>query len=219
MLFENRLEAGKILAKKLTDYKSDKTVVLAIPRGGVPVGLAVASYLDVPLDVIVVRKIPIPQNPEAGFGALAPDGTLVLNKPLVFELDLSLSEIKKGKAIVLKEIKRRIQKYKGKKPPLLIKGKTIILIDDGLASGYTMIAAIRYLEKFKPKKIIVAVPTAPKHTLLEIRPYAKKIICLNVSKKIPFAVADSYKEFPDLNDEEVIDYSKAASGKKELPKL
>lgn len=206
VLYKNRLEAGKKLAKKLKKYKGKDVFVFAIPRGGVPVAYEVAKFLEIPLDVIAVRKIPIPWNPEAGFGAVASDGTLYLNEEMVADLNLDQKTIKKLADEVLEEIKRREEKYRGQKPFPKIKNKTVIVIDDGLASGYTMMAAVNFLKKQKPAKIIVASPTISEGAHNEVKPLVDELISLFIQKDYPYAVASFYEEWYDLTDEEVMNY-------------
>jgi len=140
-LFRDRLDAGRKLAERLIGLAGEDSIVLAVPRGGVPIGSAIAQRLACPLDLIIPRKLPIPANPEAGFGAVMGDGTIVLNEPLVRGLKLTKGEIDAIVAEVSAEVRRREQEYRGRTPPPLLSGKQVILVDDGLASGYTMIAA------------------------------------------------------------------------------
>jgi len=194
------------LAEKLKEYKGKDVFVFAIPRGGVPVAYEVAKFLEAPLDVIVVRKIPIPWNPEAGFGAVAPDGTLYLNEEMVADLNLDQKTIKKLADEVLEEIKRREKIYRGEKPFPEVKNKIVIVIDDGLASGYTMMAAVNFLKKQKPAKIIVASPTISEGAHNEVKPLVDELISLFIQKDYPYAVASFYEEWYDLTDEEVMNY-------------
>lgn len=205
-MFTGRKEAGMLLAKKLAKFKGKNVIVLAIPRGGVPVAYNIAKELDAKLDLIIPRKLPIPYDPEAGFGAVI-NSTVVLNKKLLAALDLTRNEITKIIKDVQKEVKRRIKKYRGKKPFPNLKGKTVIIVDDGLASGYTMLAAIKYIKE-KAKKVVVAVPVASLSAAIEVKPKADEFICLMLSSEPVFAVASFYKDFPDLRDDEVISYLK-----------
>ncbi len=205
-MFVNREEAGMLLAKKLTKFKRKNAILLAIPRGGVPVACSVAKELNVKLDVIVPRKLPIPYDPEAGFGAVI-NNTVVLNKKLLGRLDLSIGEITKIIREVQKEVKRRIKKYRGKKPFPNLKNKIVVLVDDGLASGYTMLAAIKHIKK-EAKKVVVAVPVASISAAKEVKPKADEFICLIISPEPVFAVASFYESFPDLTDDEVTSYLK-----------
>ncbi len=206
-IFENRYQAGKLLAKKLEQYKGDEVIVLAIPSGGVPVGVAIAEHLQCAFHLMITRKIQIPWNPEAGYGAVAPDGSVVLNEPLVRQLGLSREEIKQHVAIVLKEIERRTKKFLGKVFFPNLTSMIVILTDDGLASGFTMLAAIRAVTEQNPAKVIVAVPTAPVSTINRIFGI-DEIVCLNVRDSQFFAVADAYVTWHDLGDREVEAYLK-----------
>jgi putative phosphoribosyl transferase len=212
-MFKDREDAGKKLSEKLAYLKGESIVVLAIPRGGVPVGFQVALSLKAPLDLIIPRKIPIPSNPEAGFGAVTEDGTLVLNHKLTSQLGLTKSEIEQLAEEVREEIRRRRKLYPGKIRLPDIAHKKVILTDDGLASGYTMLAAIKSIKKFQPKSILVAVPVASTTALELIKESTVEIICLHKSHRFFFAVADFYEKWADLSDEEVIAYlEKARTG-------
>lgn len=205
-LFRSRAEAGKRLAEQLMDYAGSRAVVLAIPRGGVPVAYEIAKRLGAELDVIIPRKMPIPWNPEAGFGAITADGTMVLNDPMVESLGLTPDDISRVAEEVRREIVRRTRAYRGEKPPVDVAEKTVILVDDGLASGYTMLAAIQSVRKLSPSKVIVAVPVASSSAAKLVGKAADRLIALLVSDRLPFAVADFYLEWRDLTDEEVLHY-------------
>jgi len=209
-VFKDRTHTGELLSKKLMKYKGEDAIVLAIPAGGVPVGYAIAVALRFPLDLIVVRKLPIPYNPEAGFGALTTDGTLILNESLVEELRLSKEEIDKYASERMREIRERLLRFRGDRPLPNLKDKIAIIVDDGLASGYTMKTAVLSIRKHDPKRIVVAVPTAHPSALENISPYTDEIICLNVRGEVLFAVADAYVNWYDLDDSEVIRYLKKA---------
>lgn len=205
-VFRDRLEAGKLLSKKLREYSDDKgnVIVLALPAGGVPVGYAIAKELNIVMDVIIVRKIQIPWNTEAGFGAVAWDGEMVLNENLIKHLSLTKDEIKESVSQTRKNIQERLTKFKGDEPLLSLKDKTVILVDDGLASGVTMLAATRSARKRIPKKIIIAVPTGSLGAIELLAPKVEEIVCLNIRSGPAFAVADAYKNWYDVTDEEVI---------------
>jgi len=207
-IFQDRIDAGKQLAKHLLAYVDKAAVVLAIPRGGVPVGFEVASRLKAEFDVIIPRKLPIPWNPEAGFGAITADGTMVLNDPMVNSLGLTDEEIEQVAEEVRQEVIRRTQEYRGDRPPPNVEGRPVILVDDGLASGYTMLAAIESVKKWSPSIIVVAVPVAPKGAARLVKHSADKLIVLITSEHLPFAVANYYIKWRDLSDEEVISYLK-----------
>ncbi|MGQ9469223.1 MAG: phosphoribosyltransferase [Nitrososphaerales archaeon] len=205
-VFKDRIHAGKLLAKKLENYRDEDLIILAIPSGGVPVGFTIAKEIDKPFDLIVVRKIPIPMEPEAGFGAMSFDGITVLNEPLLERLGLTKKEINECSSQVLKEIKRRMDKFRGDKPFPDLKGKTVVIVDDGLASGYTMLASIKSVKKQLVRKIIVAVPTASTNAINLIAPHVDEIVCLNIRNSFFFAVADAYQNWYDLSDDEVQNY-------------
>lgn len=203
-VFESREEAGELLGEKLMKYKDTPSLVLAIPSGGVPVGLAIARIAALPFDVIVVRKLQIPFEREAGFGALGPDGEVVLNDALLEGIRLTEedidNEIKKTEAV----IKKRIRVFRTDRPLPQPKDKNVIIVDDGLASGYTMRAAVRHVKKDKPKKIIIAVPTASAGTAQSLVKEVDELVCLNIRRGLSFAVADAYTNWYDLEDSEVL---------------
>lgn len=205
-LFRDRSDAGRRLAERLVEFEDSQAVVLAIPRGGVPVGYEIAKRLHADLDVIVPRKIPIPWNPEAGFGAVTADGTIVLNDAMVRSLGLTPAEIEQAAEDVRREIVRRTQVYRGDRPPPEVANRPVILVDDGLASGYTMLAAIESLKKSSPSAVIVAVPVASSAAARLISASADRLIALIVSHRLPFAVAEYYLEWRDLTDDEVCAY-------------
>ena len=205
MLFQNRADAGLKLAEKLGKYaESENTMIIALPRGGVVVGYEVARALNLPLDIVVPRKIGAPGNPEFAIGAITESGEMILNEE-VFGISESYlkSEAEKERA----EAERRLKLYRGTRPPLDLKNKTVILVDDGLATGLTMRAAIASVKKMKAKKIIVAVPVTPPDAVELIKKEADEIIYL----KAPLlfgAVGAFYKEFGQTTDEEVIELLK-----------
>ena len=203
-VFSDRYEAGRRLSEKLRTYRGSNAIVLAIPAGGVPVAAEIAQGLHLPLDLILVRKIQIPGNTEAGFGAVDSDGDVILNDALVGELRLSGKEIDQQTEKTRNMLRQRDRLFRKGRPFPDISGKTIIMTDDGLASGYTMAAAIAFLRKRAAGKIIVAVPTAPEQTINSILPGVDELYCLNVRTYYPFAVAEAYAAWYDLKDEEVL---------------
>ncbi len=204
VLFKDRNDAGKRLATQLTHYQNQGAVVFAIPSGGIPVAIEVATALKSPLDIIIVRKIPIPDEPEAGYGAVTEDGSLVLNDSLARRLGLKQTEIESQADAVRNEIIRRSMLLRKKLPPSPVKGKPAIIIDDGLASGYTMLAAVRSLRHRKVAEVTVAVPVASSSAYELILPEVDNLICLLVSRTYYFAVASFYQHWHDLSDREVI---------------
>ena len=205
-VFKDRFHAGELLAEMLKRNLSlGDAIILAIPAGGIPVGYEISCRLNIPMDVVIVRKLQIPWDPEAGFGAVSSDGEIVLNERLVKQLGLSEEIIEEVVRKTLGIIRDRSKKFRMVKPVLDIGDKTVILVDDGLASGYTMLAAIRSIKKKNPKRIIAAVPTASAAAVKLVSRKVDKILCLNVRSGPFFAVADAYREWRDLTDEEVIE--------------
>lgn len=205
-MFEDRQEAGEKLAESLSQYKGKDVIVLAIPRGGVPVAWEVAKRLNCPLELIIVRKLPMPDNPEAGIGAVSETGEVIWHPA-------ALSYDERTKAEILsqqkEEIKRRIKKLReGRELPDLA-GKTVILVDDGLAMGSTMQAAIKTVKAKKAAKTIVAIPIAGREVLRTMREKADEVICLETPAFFQ-AVAQGYRNWYDLDDDEVIKIMKSA---------
>lgn len=207
MLFKDRDDAGEQLAQALKEYKGRDAIVLGIPRGGVVVAYHVAKKLGVPADAIVVRKVPIPWSPEAGFGAVGPDGSVIVNEEMTPYLGMSPGEISRLAGEVYGEIQRRMVVYRGEKPWPLLTGKTVIITDDGMATGITMLAAVKSARNQSPVRVIVAVPVASGsgHNLL--KPHVDELVCLYTHPEdLPFAVAAFYRHWTDMTDEEVLDY-------------
>jgi predicted phosphoribosyltransferase len=205
-IFENRQDAGRRLVAKLCEYNDQPVVVLAIPNGGVPVALEVAGALKADLDLIICRKIPIPLNPEAGFGAIADDGTVVLNEEVVKRIGLNRQQIEHEASKVRAEIKRRSILYKGNRPLVRLSSRTVIIIDDGLASGVTMMAAVGSVRHRRPKEIVVAAPCASALAVKQLERVADKVVTCTMGFMPRFAVADFYRHWYDLSDDEVIRY-------------
>jgi predicted phosphoribosyltransferase len=203
-VFKNRKDAGTLLAQQLLGYKDTDGIVFAIPSGGVPVAAEIAKALTLPLDLIIVRKVQIPDNPEAGFGVVSPDHKVLLNENLLSMLNLSEKEVEQQIQITREIIKKRNELFRKGVPFPSIKGRVAIIVDDGLASGYTMLSAIDYVKKHEPQKIVVAVPTGSKRTSEIILPEVDELVCLNIRSGYTFAVANAYENWYDLADDEVI---------------
>jgi putative phosphoribosyl transferase len=203
-VFEDRGHAGKLLAAELLKYRSSDSIVLAIPSGGVPVGVEVAETIDLPLDLVIVRKLQNPYDPESGFGAATPNGTVIVNNGLIKQLGLTSSDVDRQAKKTLETIKKRNQLFRAGRPFPDIQNKGVIVVDDGLASGHTMLAAVRFLKKANPSSIVVAVPTASKRTVDIVLPEVNELVCLNIRSGFTFAVADAYSNWYDLDDEEVL---------------
>jgi putative phosphoribosyl transferase len=203
-VFAGREEAGVHLARMLEQFRGKDAIVLTIPSGGVPVGLEVSSHLELPVDLIIIRKIPIPGNPEAGFGAVSLEGDMFLNESMVRMLGLSKEEIDDLAEQVRDELQVRNKMFRENRPLPDMMGKTVILVDDGLASGYTMMTAARMVRRKEPSQIVVAVPTASLSTIELLGSEVDMIVCPNIRTGYSFAVADAYENWYDLTREEVI---------------
>ena len=205
-VFKGRDDAAKVLSEMLNPYyeKAKDTFVLAIPSGGVPIGLGVAKGLSLPVDLVIVRKIPIPGNPEAGFGAVTLDGDVLLNNELVALLRLSQKEIEDKITNVKSDLQERNRFFRLGRPFPNVINKTILMADDGIASGYTMLACIESIRRKGASKIVVAVPTAPEHSISRISPIVEEIFCPNIRTGQYFAVAEAYSEWYDLDRHEVL---------------
>jgi len=205
--FQDRREAGDILAEMLKcDLGEDKdAMVMAIPAGGVPVGLEIHRKLKIPFDLMIVKKIPFPDNQEAGFGAATLEGGVFLNRTLLSHHWLSPSQIEEQTVLVRDELRRRNESLREGRPLADLSGKTVILVDDGLASGFTMMASIHTAREKKAGKIVVAVPTAPLRSIENIESLVEDIYCLNIRETGYFAVADAYRKWYDVSLEEVLE--------------
>jgi predicted phosphoribosyltransferase len=203
--FRNRTDAGRQLATKLAAYANRRDVlVLALPRGGVPVGFEVARALGAPLDIFLVRKLGVPGYEELAMGAVATGGVRVLNDEIVRGLGISEHEIDAAAARELQELARRERLYRGDRPPPDIAGRTVILVDDGLATGATMRAAIQTLRQQDPHRIVVAVPTSSPDTCKVLEAAADEVICAMTPEPF-FAVGHWYDDFTQTTDDEVRD--------------
>src|SRR5215217_1533133 len=212
MIYRNRSEAGKHLAVKLTTYANrDDVLVLALPRGGVPVAYEVAMALNAPLDVFLVRKLGLPGHEELAMGAIATGGVRVLNKEVVRYLNIPGEVIDAVAAEEQRELERRERLYRGDRPAPDVRGKTVILVDDGLATGSTMRAAAVALRRQRPARIVVAVPVSAPQTCDEYRMGVDEIVCAVTPE--PFhAVGQWYADFSKTNDEEVRELLARAAG-------
>jgi putative phosphoribosyl transferase len=202
--FENREEAGHELAAFVKRPREPQSVVLALPRGGVPVALPLSESLQAPLDLVLVRKLPLPTRPEGGFGAVAVDGSRMLNDLVVKEFGLSQREIEEISARVREEVRRRGREYLGAERLPNVEGRTVFMVDDGLATGYSMIAAAKMVRDVSAERTVLCVPVSPADSLERVRPYFDEIHCLIVQEFPPFAVASFYADFHDMSDEEVL---------------
>jgi len=204
-LFRDRREAGRRLGDlfaRRTDLR--EPVVLALPRGGVPVGFEIARALRAPLDVLIVRKLGHPGQPELAMGAIASGGVRVMNPDVVSEAPVPDAELD---AVVLqetRELERRERAYRGERPPIDVRGRTVVLADDGVATGSSMLAAIRALRVSGPESVVAAVPVAPQDTVTRLEREADEVVCL-ASPEPFYAISVWYQSFPQLDDSEVRD--------------
>jgi predicted phosphoribosyltransferase len=202
-MFRDRRDGGRALAHVLSAYaERPDVVVLALPRGGVPVGYEVARALHVPLDVYIVRKLGVPGHEEYAMGAIASGGVRVLNEKIVQLLGIPDDAVEAVARAEQRELERRERQYREGRPPLDVRGRTVILVDDGLATGATMLAAVKALQAEQAERIVVAVPTAAPQTCEDMRHEADEVICATTPE--PFhAVGLWYRDFDQTSDEEV----------------
>ena len=201
--FHDRREAGQLLAQQLTQYRGrDDVIVLALPRGGVPVAFEIARELKAPLDVFVVRKLGVPWQPELAMGAIAGKGTEVLNGDVVTAYNIPLHVIRAVAESEGHELRRRLEQYRGDRPFPDLGGRTVILVDDGLATGSSMRAAVHALKQEHPESIVIAVPVAAAQTCQELRGEADAVLCLYTPPDFA-AVGWWYEDFSPTTDEEV----------------
>jgi putative phosphoribosyl transferase len=211
-MFRNRTEAGRMLAAELAALAPHDPVVLALPRGGVPVAFEVAKALDARLDLVIVRKVGAPGNPELAVAAVV-DGNppdVVLNREIIEEYGLQDDDLAALIARERPELERRRTLYRGKRQPLSVTGKTVILVDDGAATGTTMKVAVRAMRRRSPAKIVVALPVASQEAAAELAHEADQVVCLARPPRFR-ALGYHFREFHQLADEEVLDYLKRAA--------
>ncbi|PYL83437.1 MAG: phosphoribosyl transferase [Verrucomicrobia bacterium] len=212
-MFQDRTDAGRQLAEKLLSYAGrDDVIVLALPRGGVPVAFEVAQRVRVPLDVCVVRKLGVPGHEELAMGAIASGGVRVLNEDVLYVLPDAQSIVEMVTAIEREELKRRERDYRSNRPAPEVRGRTVILVDDGLATGATMRAAAAALRQQGAAKIIVAVPVGAPGTCHEIRSVADEVVCLQTPGSF-MGVGQYYEDFSQTTDEEVRELLAASASK------
>jgi putative phosphoribosyl transferase len=206
MIYANRSDAGKRLARELAGYENDHPVILALPRGGVIVAAEVALALDAPLDLVLVRKLGVPAQPELAMGAVV-DGAeayMVRNEPVLAHLNITEREFRRVCDRELQEIERRRALYLQGRPRANVKDRTVIVVDDGIATGATTLAALRAVRKRGPKKLVLAVPVAPTSTIQELSGEADDIVCLQQHEPF-YAIGLYYEDFRQVSDEEVVE--------------
>jgi putative phosphoribosyl transferase len=202
-VFRDRAAAGRVLADMLKEFQGSPAIVLGIPAGGIAVAVEIARTLALPLDLAVVSKITLPWNTEAGYGAVAFDGTVMLNEGLLSRLNLSQQQIQTGIKKTREKVSLRVTLFRGDRP-LPDFNRPVILVDDGLASGFTLRAAIKALRQAGAGKVILAIPTAHLESIQMILELVETVYCPNIRSGLSFAVADAYEQWSDLDEEEVI---------------
>ena len=211
--FSNRVDAGKRLASELIRNPVGKNaIVLAIPRGGVVVGYEIARALNLPLDVIIPRKIGAPDNPELAIGAMTEDGTIILDPEIVSYVRVSQEYVKEESQRQKKEIERRLRTYRGNEPYPSLRGKDVIIVDDGIATGSTMKAALASVKKRGAKTVTIAVPVGPPSTIRELKQQANEVVCPYTPEYFQ-AIGQFYMDFEQTTDEEVIQLLKKSRNK------
>ncbi len=202
-VFADREDAGRTLAEMMEDLAGSDALVLGIPAGGVPVAAPMAEELGLDLDVAVVSKITLPWNLEAGYGAVAFDGSVRINEPLVRRLGLSEADVEQGIARTREKVRRRVEELRGERMFPELSGRPVVLVDDGLASGFTMLTAAQAVREHDPAQLIVAVPTAHRESIDRVLEEIDCIYCPNIRAGIRFAVASAYLHWYDVSLDEV----------------
>lgn len=202
-VFRDRTHAGEVLAGMLDGLRAEQAIVCAIPAGGVPVAIAVASRLGLPLDVAVVAKIPLPWNSEAGYGAVAFDGTVQLNNDLIAALALGERVVQEGIAHTRQKVEQRLHRLRGARPMPELAHRTVVLVDDGLATGFTLLTAIAALRRAAAAaaRLIVAVPTGHAEAVNRVATHVEALYCANVREGKRFAVADAYTDWQEVGED------------------
>ncbi len=208
-VFRDRAHAGEVLAGMLADHRGGDALVLGIVAGGVPVATALARSLGLALDVAVVSKITLPWNSERGYGAVAYDGTVRLNEELVAQMGLGPTEVEKGIARTREKVQDRVQRFHAGRPPD-IAGRVAVLVDDGLASGFTLLTAVAAVRNGQPARLLVAVPTGHGESLQRVAGEVDALYCANVRTSFAFAVADAYEHWADVSEDEALTLLQAA---------
>jgi putative phosphoribosyl transferase len=201
--FADRREAGKQLAERLAPLAAEHPVVVALPRGGLPVAREVALALNAPLEILAVRKLGAPHNPEYGIGAIAEDDTSVIDRQAVAELGIDQATLESIAAREAGELRRRVALYRGERPPCDLSGRTAIAVDDGVATGVTDIAALRAVRQRGARRIVLAVPVCAPDSLPRLREEADEIVCLR-APTVFYGVGQWYKDFSQVSDAEVV---------------
>ena len=214
--FRDREDAGRRLAERLSGYRDEHPVVFALPRGGVPVGYEISHALGAPLEVCVARKLGAPGQPEFGIGAVAPGGVRILNEDVVRRLGIPDDYVEKITEQETAEVERRLRHFRGERPEPEIRGRTVILVDDGLATGVTARAAVKALRRLQPRRLILAVPVCAAQTAELLDPEVDELVCLEAPPDLG-AIGFWYRDFSQTSDEEVIELLESARRQKPGP--
>jgi putative phosphoribosyl transferase len=203
MQFLDRRDAGRQLAVRLADFADERPVIVALPRGGVPVGVEVARALGAPLDILAVRKLGAPGNPELGVGAVAEDGTGVLDPRSANVVGMTRAVLDETIEREAEELRRRVERYRDGRPPIPVSGRTVIVVDDGLATGLTGLAAVRALRNRGASRVVVAVPVGSRESASMLEGEADEVVCLTIPRRL-FGVGTWYRDFTPVSDEQVL---------------
>jgi len=202
MLFLDRRDAGHRLVSELMEFADERPVIVALPRGGVPVAFEVARALRAPLDILAVRKLGAPGNPELGVGAVAEDGTAILDPQSAGMHGMTQAMLEETLAVESRELRRRVERYRDGRPSIPVSGRTVIVVDDGLATGLTDLAAVRALRKRGARRIVVAVPVGSSEAVSMLAGEADRVVCLEIPRRL-FGVGMWYRDFSPVSDEQV----------------
>jgi putative phosphoribosyl transferase len=216
MVFVDRVDAGARLAVELEALAQERPVIVALPRGGVPVAFEIARALHAPLDILAVRKLGAPGNPELGVGAVAEDGTGVLDPQSAGMRGMTQAMLEETLAVESLELRRRVERYRDGRPSVPVKGRTVVIVDDGLATGLTDLAAVRALRRRGAREIIVAVPVGSSEAVSMLAGEADRVICLEVPRRL-FGVGMWYRDFSPVSDEQVEALLAEAGGAEATP--
>ncbi|MEN6466509.1 MAG: phosphoribosyltransferase family protein [Syntrophaceae bacterium] len=201
-VFKNRIQAGRVLAGMLKPRCPPECIIYAIPSGGVPLGIEIAASLNLPLEIAVVSKITLPWNTEAGYGAVAFNGTAKLNRSLISRLHLPEAQVREGIESTLEKVRRRLTKFRAEGQLRELTGKTAVLVDDGIASGFTLLTGIEALKAMGPAGVYAASPTGSLESVMKVAAEADLVLCANIRSGWSFAVADAYEEWADIDESE-----------------
>lgn len=208
-VFRDRAHAGEVLAGMLAEHRNSDALVLGVVAGGVPVAATLARTLGLALDVAVVSKVTLPWNTEMGYGAVAYDGTLRLNEDMVARMGLGPAEVEKGVARTREKVAGRLQRFRAGRLPELT-GRVAIVVDDGLASGFTLLTAVAAVRNGRPSRLLVAVPTGHGESVQRVAGEVDALYCANVRTSLAFAVADAYEHWSDVSEDEALTLLRAA---------